>query len=208
MLKRSRFLPVLLLVFWPSSTVRGQFGPQPIYVGIPTAAFQPFTAAQLQDEWCWAASTQMILTFYGIPVSQPQIVARVFGNVIDWSASDQVISAALNGWGQTRNGQIVHINSQAYPGPPPANVLLAELSQGHPILLTFMSGPTSGHAVVITAVSYLNSPFGPQLTSLVLRDPWPSPQNIATSGRVEIPYVSLAQFASTMRGYWLVRVGP
>ena len=199
---------VLLCVLWPIGTIQGQFGPQPIYVGIPTSVFQFSAAAQLQDEWCWAASTQMILTYYGLPISQPEIVARVFGAVRDWSASDQVISAALNGWGHTRNGQIVHINSQAYPGPPLPNVLFAELSQGHPILLTYMSGPTSGHAVVITAVSYINSPWGPQLTSLVLRDPWPSPQNLATSGRVEVPYSALAQFASTMRGYWVVRVGP
>jgi len=208
MVKRWKLLPVLVLALCPFGTVHGQFGPQPIYTGIPTAVFQNFTAAQLQDEWCWAASTQMILTYYGLPVTQPEIVARVFGGVIDWSASDQVISTALNGWGRTRNGQVVHISSQAHPGPPPVNLLLAELSQGHPILLTFTTGPTSGHAVVITAVSYLNSPWGPQLTSIVLRDPWPSPQNIASAGRVEIPYAALGQFAATMRGYWLVRVGP
>jgi hypothetical protein len=208
MAKIWKVLPVFLLVFYSFSTIQGQFGPQPIYVGIPTMTFRNFTAAQLQDEWCWAASTQMILTYYGIPVTQPEIVARVFGGVIDWSASDQVISAALNGWGRTRNGQAVHIASQAHPGPPPVNLLITELSQGHPILLTFVTGPTSGHAVVMTAVSYINSPLGPQLTSIVLRDPWPSPQNIATAGRVEVPYTALAQFAATMRGYWLVRVGP
>jgi hypothetical protein len=166
-----------------------------------------FTAAQLQNEWCWAASTQMILTYYGVPVTQPQIVARVFGGVVNWSASDQVISAALNGMALNMNGQVVHVSSGAYPGPPPPNVLFNELSQGHPILLTYMSGPTSGHAVVITAISYINTQFGPQLTSIVLRDPWPSPQNVANAGRVEIPYYALGQFAATMRGYWIIRVG-
>lgn len=206
MIRAGKFVGVLLcLVVATAST---QVQPGPIYVGIPSGTFQMSTAAQLQDEWCWAASTQMILAYYGIPVTQPEIVARVFGAAGDWSASDQVISAALNGWGFNRNGQMVYIRSTAYAGPPPPNVLLNELSQYHPILLTFMSGPTSGHAVVITAASYTRGQFGPQVTSIVVRDPWPSPQNIVTAGRVEIPYSALAQFASTMRGYWIVRVGP
>ncbi len=202
-------LSVLLLcisLFGFAGELTGQLGPQPIYVGIPTTQFNFAAAAQQQNEWCWAASTQMILGWYGVPTTQPEIVQRVYGSVIDQAASDQVISAALNGWGRAVNGQVVTISSVVYPGPPPPMILINQLSQRHPVLLTFMSGPTSGHAVVITAASYINTQWGPQITSLVIRDPYPTPQNTANAGRVEIAGSSLTQLAAAMRGYWLVTV--
>ena len=70
---------------------------------------------------------------------------------------------------------------------------------------TFATGPYSGHAV-ITAASYVTTSMGPRIVSLVLRDPWPSASNIATSGRVEIGGGALAQFAQYIRSYWLVSV--
>jgi hypothetical protein len=197
---------LFLLLLTSAPKVAGQFGPQPIYVGIPTQAFSFVAASQQQNEWCWAASTQMILGYYGVPATQPEIVQRVYGSVVNAAASDQVISAALNGWGRQGNGRIVTISSVVYPGYPPPMVLITELSQRHPILLTFMNGPTSGHAVVITAASYINTQMGPQITSLVIRDPFPTPQNVANAGRVEISGAYLTQFASSMSGYWLVNV--
>jgi hypothetical protein len=208
MTKRARLSAVLLWVFLLGFTgnLAGQFGPQPFYVGIPTAAFNFAAASQTQNEWCWAASTQMILNWYNVPVTQPEIVQRVFGAVVDQPATDAVISAALNGWGYTRNGQTVIIRSVGYPGAPPPMTLINELSQQHPILLTFLSGPYSGHAVVITGASYINTQWGPQIISLVIRDPFPTPQTTMTQGRIEIAGPSLGQFANAMRGYWLVSV--
>jgi hypothetical protein len=54
-----------------------QYGPAPTYVGIPSFMFTP--AAQQQDEWCWAASIQMILNWYHIPVTQEMIVNQIKG---------------------------------------------------------------------------------------------------------------------------------
>ena len=51
------------------------------YEGILTQQFDFVAAAQQMDEWCWAASVQMILQYYEIPVTQEEIVARVFGGV-------------------------------------------------------------------------------------------------------------------------------
>jgi hypothetical protein len=198
----------LLCIFLLGSAgiMEAQFGPQPIYVGIPTAQFNFVAASQQQTEWCWAASTQMILGWYGIHVSQPEIVQRAYGSTGNYPGSDQAVSIALNGWGQTANGQFVTIRSAVYPGLPPPALLISQLSQEHPVLLGIVSGPTSGHAVVITAASYINSQWGPQITSLVIRDPWPSQQNVATDGREEYTGQSLTQFAATMRAYWLVTV--
>ncbi|MGC2118266.1 MAG: hypothetical protein WA644_04200, partial [Candidatus Acidiferrales bacterium] len=138
--------------------------------------------------------------------SQPEIVQRIYGIAGDFPGSDQAVSAALNGWGRTVNGRIVTIRSAVYQGQLPPQILISQLSQRHPILLGVWSGPTSGHAVVVTAASYINSPSGPIIISLVIRDPWPSPQNIATAGRVEYTGPNLPQFAGTMRAYWLVTV--
>jgi len=176
------------------------------YVGIPTANFNFVAAAQQQDQWCWAASVQMILNWYGIGVTQDMIVARTKHILIDQAGSDFDISNALSGWAVTVNGQPVIIRSMAARGLPTPAVLLSELNQGHPILLTFATGMYSGHAVVITAASYYPTNYGPQIFSLVLRDPWPSPDHIATSGRVEVAGVALSNFATIVRSHWLVSV--
>src|SRR5271154_7078694 len=123
--------------------------PTPQYVGIPSPEFNFVAAAQEQDEWCWAASASMILKWYGLNITQEMVVARTKGVLIDQPGSDQDISNALNGWAWTGNGRHVIIRSWTAPGPPPPQVLIRELSQKHPILLTFISGPNSGHAVVI-----------------------------------------------------------
>jgi len=176
------------------------------YVGIRTADFNFYAAAQQQNEWCWAASIQMILNYYGIPATQQEIVTRTYGIPVDQPGSDSAINAALNGWGRTVGGQIRTIHSASGPGLPTPAVLLNELNQQHPILVAFATGPNSGHAVVVTAASYVPTPNGPQITSLVTRDPWPSPFTMATDGRVEIAGPNLAMFAQTVRAYWLVTV--
>jgi hypothetical protein len=38
---------------------------------------------------------------------------------------------------------------------------------------------------------------------MIVRDPWPSQENLARGGRVEY---SADQFAANMQAYWLVRV--
>lgn len=178
---------------------------QPTYVGIPSVTF--FAAAQQEDEWCWAASIQMILNHYEIPLSQQEIVTRTYGALVNQPGTDQQISANLNGWAVTVQGKHVTVRSWTKAGPPAPLVLLQELSRGHPILLTFSpNGPNSGHAVVITAASYVQTPQGPIITSLVLRDPFPTQQNIANSGRVELMGPQLASFIPLVRGHWIVWV--
>lgn len=59
-----------ILVLGLTGKAKAQFGPQPIYVGIPSFQVNFAAASQQENEWCWAASTQMILGLYGIPASQ------------------------------------------------------------------------------------------------------------------------------------------
>jgi hypothetical protein len=202
-----RMLTLVVVFFVSLGNGFSQFPqPSPQYVGILKQNFRLVAAAQQQDEWCWAASASMILRWYGLDVTQQMVVARTKGVLIDAPGSDQDISNALSGWALARNGQRVIIRSWAAPGPPPPVVLIRELSQNHPILLTFISGPNSGHAVVITAASYFQTPTGPYINSLVIRDPWPSPENILNEGRVEIGGQNLANFMPLIRSNWLVSV--
>jgi Papain-like cysteine protease AvrRpt2 len=200
-MKRIVSLALLVLV---STYGLAQVPPQ--YVGITSQQFNFIAAAQQEDEWCWAASIQMILNYYAIPVSQQEIVARAKGQLIDQGGSDQDISNSLNGWGVAYGGVARIIRSWAAPGPPRPDILVQELSRGHPILLTFATGVYSGHAVVITAASFIGTASNPQILSLVIRDPWPSPDHVATAGRVELGGMDLSQFIPLVRGHWLVSV--
>ena len=192
-----------LCLFAQSRSLFGQFMSSQ-YVGIPSFSFR--AAAQEKDEWCWAASIQMILNHYNIPVTQEMIVQQAKGGLVDQGGSDEDISRSLNGWVPGINGQTLVVSSIAAAGPPPPTVLIDQLSHGHPMLLTFATGPSSGHAVVITAASYTPSAYGPLIRTLIIRDPWPSPQNIQTSGKVELAGDTLSDFLPNVRSHWLVSV--
>ena len=205
----------LLLIMLLSSTILAQypFTSQPVqpqlqYVGIPSAQMDYFTASQKNSQWCWAASIQMVLNYYGIAISQEQIVARTygtdpFGNLPNWAGSFEAITANLNNWSVDNMGRPYTVMASLNWGAPTPIILLQELSEGRPVIMGYRSGPNSGHAVVITAASFLPSPQGPIIQTVVVRDPWPSPQNIAYRGRVEYPGADLAYL---MQAYWYIRV--
>jgi hypothetical protein len=176
--------------------------PQPRYWGIATEVFDFIAASQEQEMWCWAASIQMLLNFYRVPVTQEQIVSRVYGIPLNQPGTDNAISASLHGWGINANGKHFTVQSCVAPGPPSPQVLFRELSRGHPILLTFNPGFPLGHAVVVTAASSI----GTIVTSLVYRDPSQTPTNIENKGRVELFTEQLAQFLPSVQSHWLVTV--
>ncbi len=196
-MKKYALMLALLLVSISSNA-------QVLAVGIPSFVFRP--ASQAEDEWCWAASIQMILNFYNIPVNQQMIVARVHGNLLDQPGSDEDISNGLSGWVAAVDGTKWVVSSATESGPPPDATVVQQLSESHPILLTFATGVYSGHAVVLTGATYINTFSGPRIVSLIIRDPWPSSQNIQNSGRVEIAGNELENFAHVIQSYWLVSV--
>jgi hypothetical protein len=181
---------------------------QPQYVGIPRNEFEFYAAAQQNSQWCWAASIQMVLNYYGVSIGQQQIVGRTYGTdpygrLPNWSGSFQAITANLNNWSIDNNGAPYVVQASVYPGAPTPAYLLRELQDKHPVMIGYASGPQSGHAVVITAASYIPSPQGPMIQSLIVRDPWPSPANVQNRGRVEYPGAALAQY---IQAHWYVRV--
>ena len=181
---------------------------QPTYVGIPSNAFNYFASSQKNSNWCWAAALQMIFNYYGVNITQEQIVARSYGtdphgNLPNWTGSFQVITANLNNWSVDNAGRPYRVGALLYGGAPTPAYLVQELSQQRPVLIGYRSGPNSGHAVVVTACSYFDTPQGPMIQSIVVRDPWPSPQNVANLGRVEYPGINLA---SLIQAHWYIRV--
>jgi hypothetical protein len=200
---KSKFIAILLGLMVSSQSF-GQLVP----VGIPRASFNFVAASQQQTEWCWAASSQMILQWYGLRVTQQDVVTRVYGALIDAPGSDNAITAALNAVAVSTDGQLKAVHAVSAAGPPPPSVLIDQLSQKHPILMTFMTGPYSGHAIVITAATYFPTPQGPIINSIIIRDPWPTPATIATDGRVEIAGPALGSFLPSVSKHWLVWTTP
>lgn len=178
------------------------------YVGIPSGTMSYYAAAQMRTQWCWAASIQMVLNGYGVNINQEQIVARTYsrdpyGNLPNWPGSFQAIHQNLNNWGIDNNGNRYRVTASIGMGAPTPSILVRELSNGRPVIIGYRSGPNSGHAVVVTAVSYVESWNGPIIQSIIVRDPWPNRSNIQNRGRIEYPGAVLA---SNIQAYWYVRV--
>lgn len=207
-LQQVLILVVALLLTTMSQAQTGYPRQQAQYVGIPSAQMNFYAAAQNNSQWCWAASIQMVLNYYGVNIQQEQIVARTYGRdpygrLPNWTGSFGVITANLNNWNVDNRGRNYGVRASVNRGAPTPTILIRELSQGRPVIVGYRSGPNSGHAVVITAVSYTSSPRGPVIQSVVVRDPWPSARNRRNNGRVEYRG---AEFAAKMQAYWYIRV--
>lgn len=209
-MKRSMVSLFILVVaaFFPAEA-QSQY-PRVQYVGIPSGQMDFFVASQEESQWCWAASIQMVLNYYGVSIDQAQIVRRTYGTdpygiLPDWGGSFQAITANLNNWSMDNYGRYYRVIASVYSGPPDPSVLIQELSQGRPIIIGYQNGYNSGHAIVITAVGVIPTYAGPMVQTIVARDPWPSAENILRHGRVEY---NATQFASLIQAHWYVRVQP
>jgi hypothetical protein len=179
-----------------------------ITIGIETTKFNDVYAEQDNSQWCWAASIQMIMNYYGVDITQEDIVRRSFGtdpfgNLPNWGGSLPVITANLNNWSVDNSGHRYTVSSSLNFYAPIPRLLIDEISKKRPVLIGYKNGPTGGHAVVITALSYIITNNGPVITSLVVRDPWPSANNRANGGRVEYQGI---QLASLINAHWIISV--
>lgn len=177
------------------------------YEGVSSEKMNYTTSTQNNTQWCWAASIQMVLKYYGIYVSQEQIVRRTFGTkrngqLPNFTASPEVITANLNKWGIDNKGQ--HYRVQAIWGhnAPPPYLLLKEMKANRPVIIGYES-EQGGHAVVLTAVGFVETRRGPAIEEIVVRDPWPSRRNRRRKGR--IVYDGL-QLADKIGDYWFIKV--
>jgi len=177
-----------------------------VTVGIPTAEFNFVSSAQLHTEWCWAASVQMVLNWYNIPVKQTDVVDRIYGKPVDEAATEDAIRVALSGTAYDRQGKKVHLHAERRLGAPPVSLLIEQLGEQRPILVTVHSTKTMLHAVVLTSAEYVNSGKDTRVTSLTFRDPNPEFHDRHTAATVSLKGEKLARFAKTISSYYVVSV--
>jgi hypothetical protein len=152
--------------------------------GIPTDRLQ-FTAApdtwgrQRSSNWCWAADLQTILDFHGLPVTQEQVVQRAYGSLLDRPASPEEIAAAVDGWTmQASDGQAAVV--QAASVPFDVGAIVREMHSDRPSIIGLVTPGGSGHAYVLTSITYRSDGNLVQPVSVTLRDPWPDNPNFKT----------------------------
>jgi len=132
-------------------------------------------AVQAMSQWCWAASIAMVFQFYGHEVPQQRIVQETFGTVVNLPAgSGRVLTQALNRPWVDSAGRPFTVSAVAYDltsGQAGVNNkdVVEELKHGRPLIVG-----TQGHAMVVTAIQYLKTPWGVgQVVGVTVRDPWP-----------------------------------
>lgn len=138
------------------------------------------------DYWCWAASIEAIFGAAGYDVPQEDIAAAIKGR--DWLGR-AVCGAALDGEmldaiqktyrstdGRLFRGAAYQALRRSDGGLNPFwwNVLKVELENGRPLLASYDTSPTSGHAVVVTGLRLQHMIGGASVQSITVRDPWPA----------------------------------
>jgi hypothetical protein len=134
--------------------------------------FEAAEAYQKTPYWCWAACIEMVLKFFQIAATQPQIVASFnFGVVNPFkTGSAQEIVDALNGWKFYHCGHPVAGFCTYNHGTPSDSVLLSSM-------MTFKRIPILGidghHVVIAHEARYHVDPSGAQiLDSIKYFDPF------------------------------------
>jgi len=126
---------------------------------------------------CWAACISSIFEWYGREVSQDRIVEKVFGGDLDNPANGQQIFNAINGYWTDAYDEDFYAEATplvdleySFGNPEAAAIMSMELLGEHPLIIG-----TRGHAMVVTALSWLQDVYGrQQIVDLVVRDPWPN----------------------------------
>jgi hypothetical protein len=164
-----------------------QWGPNYFVAGVFSGEFEFFAAPQQQgrqrqQNWCWAATTQMVLNYHGLYVTQEQVVTRIFGKLVDSPAEPKQILTALSGWAPDTRGRFSQIFANTYLLQ--GSDLVRDLAFKWPLIVGLKQPGQIGHAYVLTAVFYaVGQQNEPIFDKVVLRDPWPG-----NPSRIEMPW--------------------
>jgi hypothetical protein len=201
-----------LKTLWASALFFGSISgalavaPQPTTVGIPTSQFNFVAATQLRTEWCWAASIQMVLNWYNVPVKQADVVNRIYHRTTDLAATEDAMTLALSGTAYDRRGRKVFLHAERQQGAPSASLLIREMRDRHPMLVTVHSSRRMLHALVITSVDTVSDKTGQTITAITFRDPRPTIRGRHAAGTVRVTGERLQRFLRTISSYYLVTV--
>ncbi len=189
-------------------SISASYGQQMKYAGIPTSKINFSYAEQNSSQWCWAASTQMVLKRYGVNVNQKQIINRIYenqsnGNLPNWYETRIAIHINLDGWQVNKSGYSHTINAYFKAGPPTPEMLIRELSNNQPMIVEYNSDYPESHPVVIVGAYYIATSHGPMIQSIVIRDPWQNHLTELNKGKAEYP---AAVLRDRVLAYWTISV--
>lgn len=138
---------------------------------------------QRRENWCWAATVQMVLNYYRLNVTQEMVVQRIFGNLDDRPGQPSEILAALSGWAPNYNGGMSFISAAYFNSNSPE--LIRALENNNPLIVGLRNpGQSIGHAYVLTAIKYSFNQYNQPIPhSVGLRDPWPNSESL-----IEVPW--------------------
>ncbi|HEX6983147.1 MAG TPA: papain-like cysteine protease family protein [Balneolaceae bacterium] len=199
------FLFMVTLSNQVSSQSIQQLGHNYYLAGIPTHEFDAWAAErqkgnQRQANWCWAACVQMVLNYHGLYVTQEQVVARIYGRLIDKPANQWQIKRALSGWAFNVRGRVSNIYSQM--GFSSANEIVRSLTYKWPLIVGLKNPNRNiGHAYVLTAIYYSTDQFNNAIPyKVTLRDPMPG-----TDGKVEMSWQEFSRRRIMIFKVWVSR---
>jgi hypothetical protein len=171
---------------------------------VPFGSFaQQAYQSQAMPQWCWAACISMVFSYYRHPVSQARIVTEVYGAPVNMPAgAGIVIARQLNrAWIDDHGRPFQAQVTAAYDFDARVfNVsnawLINELEQNRPVIIG-----TFTHAVVMTAMDYMQTPIGPNPTAVGVFDPWPGrgARNLSPAEMIPMHLQGGLRFAATIR---------
>jgi hypothetical protein len=152
------------------------------------------TARQRCGMWCWAACIETVFALHGYKVEQEDVVKKIFGTADCSPGTTEQIIAGIGGVWSNKAGSSFRASAYSLPDtilsagtPKPSDKILgnsgdreviAELSQGNPLIIGSRGQGPVAHATVLTAVKY-EKYFGTPIwiNEIIIRDPWPGSPN-------------------------------
>jgi len=172
--------------------------------------FTMIKADQPTNEWCFAASVQMVLNFYGVSIGQKEIAQHIFGldangNIKKKDISQKEIQQALNGWVIESKGRKYKISSAYYSGFNQTTATSA-LQNRHPVILTGYNGTPNGHAMLLTELGFAEvqdkAIYKSTLKKIFEIDPYPG--NFSTVNGLEFLNEKALDFVNNVENTWVV----
>lgn len=121
-----------------------------------------------------------------------------WGRPLITGASDEAITQALNKWAVDTYGNRYRIIGLYSWGSPNEDQLIQQIIKKKPVIIGYETGGKMRHAVVISGIDY----SGNRISSVIIRDPWPSKENFDRQGRQE----RARDFLKTVTAYWYIDV--
>lgn len=151
--------------------------------------FEANEAVQKTPLWCWAACAEMALKSGGADISQETIVNAIKGRLVVQGASNAEITAALNAVGFNKDSSFWRAQAITHRGAPVPSWVISELRANRPIIVSYPTGPYSSHVVMMHKATYINTPIGPAIGSVVIFDPYTG-RDSTVDGRM-VPFQTL-----------------